>query len=141
MLKHMFMPYRRYFDFRGRSSRAEYWSFFLLMAGIIALTALLYAQAGAFEPGFDPETSDPGFGWTLGTAIFGIFFLVSGIPAIALEVRRWHDIGKSGWYWWIRFIPLVGTIIVLVFMAMKGNAGGNRYGPDPLPGGDARTFE
>lgn len=140
MLKYMFMPYRRYFDFSGRSCRSEFWSFFVLAASVFAVTVILYASAGALEPGFDPDTSDPGPGFMLGTAIFTIFFLVSAIPATALEVRRWHDIGKSGWHWCIRFIPIVGGIIVLIYMAMKGEAGGNKYGPDPKPSGEAHAF-
>ena len=140
MLRYMFLPYRRYFEFGGRSCRREFWSFFALAAGVFAVTAILFASAGAFEPGFDPDTSDPGPGFWLGTAIFTIFFLVSAIPATALEVRRWHDIGKSGWHWFIRFIPLVGGVIVLIFMALKGNAGGNQYGADPIPSGAAHAF-
>ena len=140
MLHYMFLPYRRYFDFQGRSSRAEFWSFFLLGFAVLVVTYVLYMISGAMEPGFDPDTHETGATFYLATAIFGIFALVSVIPGIALEVRRWHDIGKTGWFWFIRFVPVIGPLVVLAFMAMKGNAGGNQYGPDPLPSGAAHAF-
>lgn len=53
------------------------------------------------------------------------------IPAIAVMVRRLHDVGKSGWWWLINLIPLVGAIWFLVLMCTDSNSGDNKYGPSP----------
>jgi uncharacterized membrane protein YhaH (DUF805 family) len=57
--------------------------------------------------------------------------LASFIPSIALGVRRLHDIGYSGWWLLIGFVPFVGGILLLVFALMDSQPGTNRYGPNP----------
>lgn len=140
MFEYMFMPYRRYFDFSGRSSRSEYWYFMLLFVTVIIIAYAMMFASGALEPGFDPDVNDPGALFYVGTFGFGIFAVASLIPAIAVEVRRWHDQEKSGWFWFIRFIPLVGGIIVLVFMCMAGTTGSNKYGTDPHDKHNSKVF-
>ena len=54
------------------------------------------------------------------------------IPSISVLVRRLHDIGKSGWFYWIILIPFVGAILMLVWICKKGTEGENDYGSDPL---------
>jgi uncharacterized membrane protein YhaH (DUF805 family) len=53
------------------------------------------------------------------------------IPSLAVQVRRFHDQDKSGWFVLIGFIPFVGSLIVFVFMCLAGTDGPNRFGPDP----------
>jgi uncharacterized membrane protein YhaH (DUF805 family) len=53
------------------------------------------------------------------------------IPGIAVSIRRLHDIGKSGWYFLLAFIPCVGGIILLVFALTPGDTYDNEYGRDP----------
>jgi hypothetical protein len=60
----------------------------------------------------------------------GIFLL----PGIAVGVRRLHDVDRSGWWLLLAFIPLVGTIILIVWFCTRGTPGPNRFGPDPLSG-------
>ena len=75
---------------------------------------------------------------TLGEAGVGLLFLLAiFIPSLAVQVRRFHDQGRSGWFVLLNFIPFIGTLIVLVFMCLDGTDGPNEYGPDPkasLPG-------
>lgn len=61
-------------------------------------------------------------------AIYSLFVL---LPSIAVGVRRLHDIGKSGWWMFIVFIPIIGGIYLLVLFATEGDNGSNEYGPDP----------
>ena len=58
--------------------------------------------------------------------------LVLFIPQLAVTVRRLHDTDRSGWWWWISLIPLVGGIILLVWLCTRGTEGNNRYGQNPL---------
>lgn len=139
MLEWMLMPYRRYFDFSGRSRRKEYWMFILLYVIIaIALTLLMLAGGMAM----DPATGAPAMGTTfyLGAGLLGIYGLATIIPAIAVQVRRFHDQDKSGWFVLLNFIPYVGGLIVLVFMCLEGTRGPNRFGPDPKDPAGVEVF-
>ena len=65
-------------------------------------------------------------------AILGfIASLVLFIPSLAVEVRRLHDIGKSGWYVLIRLVPLVGIVLLLIWLCSEGDPDNNQFGPSP----------
>jgi len=70
----------------------------------------------------------------IGRTLLGLFFLASFLPAISVIVRRLHDTDRSGWWYWIGLIPLVGAILLLVWFCTRGTSGPNRFGPDPLSG-------
>lgn len=146
----MLMPYRRYADFKGRSRRKEYWMFALLMFIVYAVLAGLMLAGGLTNFIAVGDTgASPSFGplFWLGAVLFGIFALVSFIPAIAVTVRRLHDRDLSGW-WYLGVIiggaiPLVGPLIsigFLVFMCLQGTPGPNRFGPDPKDPANADVF-
>ena len=54
------------------------------------------------------------------------------LPSLAVGVRRLHDIDKSGWWLLIVIIPIIGWVLLLVWVCTKGTLGPNRFGPDPL---------
>ncbi|SDK28349.1 Uncharacterized membrane protein YhaH, DUF805 family [Ferrimonas sediminum] len=110
---------KKYAVFRGRARRREYW-FFVLFNILIALTlALVDSSMGTF----DPEA---------GTGLLGaLYSLAVLIPSLAVAVRRLHDTGRSGWWLLLLLIPLVGVIVLLVFMALSGQREANEYGDDP----------
>ena len=110
----MLMPLRRYADFSGRSRRKEYWMFFLAYVLILAVTGILY------------EISHVVGGLIAAVVVLGLF-----IPSLAVQVRRFHDQDKSGWFVLLSIIPYIGGLIVLVFMAIDGTRGPNRFGEDP----------
>ncbi len=109
----------RYFDFSGRSSRSEFWLFnlfwFLEMAGLVIV-------AGA--AGTTTEAQKP-YDLLLSLVIFAHV-----IPALAIQVRRLHDIGRSGWWVLISLVPL-GVIAALVWQCTESMPGANPYGPNP----------
>ena len=76
----------------------------------------------------------------VGFALLAIFVLASIIPAIAVQVRRFHDQDRSGWFVLLNFIPYLGSLIVLVFMCLEGTKGPNRFGPDPKDPTSAQVF-
>jgi uncharacterized membrane protein YhaH (DUF805 family) len=110
--------YSNYATFSGRASRSEYW-FFALFYLLIALVGFITLFAG------------------IGAAILIISALVNFLPSLSVTVRRLHDTDHSGWWFWIQLIPLVGAIIMLVFLCTRGSWGENRFGPDPLGGQDS----
>lgn len=108
--------FRKYATFKGRASRSEYW-FFCLFNCIIS--SILFGLAIAIN---QESISLIFLGLTF------VYTLVVFLPALAVTVRRLHDIGKSGWLYCIVFIPYVGAFILLYFLCKKGDSGENNYG-------------
>jgi uncharacterized membrane protein YhaH (DUF805 family) len=104
-----------YADFEGRARRQTYWMFVL----VNAIISVVISIVGLLLPG------------ALGTVLSSIFSLAILVPAIAVGVRRLHDIGKSGWWYLIIFIPLIGTIWLIVLLATDSQPGVNEYGENP----------
>ncbi|MEP3227178.1 MAG: DUF805 domain-containing protein [Parasphingorhabdus sp.] len=124
----MLMPLKRYADFSGRSRRKEYWMFALLQVIIIVGLAIIAGVLGAFTP---DGTGEMSMGGGLVMGLFGLYALAIFIPSLAVQVRRFHDQDKSGWFVLLGFIPYIGGLIVLVFMCLDGTRGNNRFGDDP----------
>lgn len=139
----MFLPLKRYADFQGRSRRKEYWMFWLLQILVFgALCIALFATMPAMpQPGPDGMVDPVAAEAAASAAMAGgasILFLVMGviglalfIPSLAVTVRRLHDQDKTGWLILLGLIPIVGGLILLVFMLLEGTNGPNQYGPDP----------
>ncbi|MFD2915710.1 DUF805 domain-containing protein [Psychroserpens luteus] len=108
-----------YANFSGRARRKEYWMFVLVQI-IISILVLSYASL-----------VDDFFDTPIVGSVLGIYFLATLVPWLALNVRRLHDIGKSGTYIFINFIPVIGRIWYIVLVATEGEYGLNNYGPDP----------
>ncbi|WP_422346193.1 DUF805 domain-containing protein [Parasphingorhabdus sp.] len=124
----MLMPLKRYAEFSGRSRRKEYWMFFLLNVIVLFGLAIVGGILGAFTP---DASGEMGLGGGLVLGLFALYALAIFIPSLAVQVRRFHDQDKSGWFVLLGFIPYVGGIIVLVFMCLEGTKGKNRFGDDP----------
>lgn len=119
------LPIRRYAQFDGRSSRKEFWMF---QAGIALVSAAAFILMALGRPEYSFQDS------TFSTSIVGLWvvgMLGLFIPMLAVQVRRFHDQDKSGWFALFNIIPYLGVVIVLIFMAIDGTPGENRYGPDP----------
>lgn len=142
-MKWMFLPYRRYFDFSGRSRRLEYWLFTLLTILVTILSIVLIFAGFPVAADWQASGTGPEFGiaFWLGLGGMGVFWLASFIPGIAVTIRRFHDQDLSGWLYLLNFIPYIGGLIVFVMMCLDGTRGANRFGPDPKePGADASVF-
>jgi uncharacterized membrane protein YhaH (DUF805 family) len=113
-------PFRKYVVFSGRARRAEYWVF-----GLVNIVISLVLSGVDMATGtLDLET---GIG-----AFSGIFSLVILLPSIAVTVRRLHDTGRSAWWLLLVFIPLIGVLVMLVFMLLGSEDGDNQYGAKPV---------
>lgn len=100
--------FSKYATFSGRASRSEYWWFCLFNFLVAIILAML-------------ELS------TLST----IYTLATFLPSLAVCVRRLHDVGKSGWMYFVAFIPIVGAIWWLVLFCTDSQPGSNEYGENP----------
>lgn len=110
---------RQYADFNGRARRKEYWMFTLFNI-IFAIVALVLDNILGIN--FQEGSGGP---------FYIIYALAVLIPGIAVLVRRLHDLGKSGWMFFIALIPLIGSIWLLVLLCSEGESGSNEYGPNP----------
>lgn len=115
-----------YANFSGRARRSEYWYFvltntliFLVLYGIGVGLVLnqSFMVGGVFS------------------AVALLYMLATLVPSLAVAVRRLHDVDKSGWYYFVGLIPLVGGIIMLIWFCTEGTTGANNYGADPKNNG------
>jgi uncharacterized membrane protein YhaH (DUF805 family) len=133
----MILPYRRYFEFGGRSRRREYWMFFLFT---LLVNAVLEAVFGTRTGGVGPNGANFAVSIKGGTGglISGLFALGSFIPSLAVSIRRLHDQDRGGWMLLLVLIPFLGWFALLVLMCLEGTRGPNRFGSDPKGRIDAR---
>ena len=111
--------FQKYRDFSGRSTKPEYWKWFLfVLIGVLILSILdIRMHTYNFQAG--------------GGLYGGLFRVVTLIPSLSLGARRLHDINRTGWWQLLLFIPVIGWIALLVLAAKDGDVGKNRYGQDP----------
>jgi uncharacterized membrane protein YhaH (DUF805 family) len=116
---------KRYFDFTGRSSRSQYWLFVAIFIAMMFAAALCDALAGNLDG--------------RGPAVFlGIVNIAHLVPIVSVTVRRLHDSGRSGWWLLLSVVPIVGQIILLVWLCTPSQPEANRF--SDLPTGDRRTL-
>lgn len=107
--------FSKYATFTGRARRSEFWYFILLsvIAGaVIGNLSLLLGE-------------------DFGRILSSIWDLAILVPTLAVTWRRLHNIGKSGAWYFIILVPLVGAIIVLIWLSKDSQPGDNQYGPNP----------
>ena len=114
--------WKQYVDFQGRARRKEYWIFTLINFIIYLLFYIL-----AFSMMFDSS----GIFFLLTSIIFFLYTVATILPSIAVTVRRLHDTGRSGWWYLLNFIPLVGSICLLVLLCLDSDPGENQWGENP----------
>ena len=113
---------RNYAVFDGRARRKEYWYFTLFNIIISFVFGFVDGILGSYNP-------------EVGLGLFGgIYSLAILIQSIAVSVRRLHDTERSGWWLLIILIPLIGAIVLLVFMVQDSQPEPNKYGENPKEG-------
>ncbi len=117
--------------FEGRSTRSEYWWFFLfyVLCAIVAniLGAILFHSDGTGMSGG-------------GLALLCLVALAFLLPSLSLAFRRLHDTNRSGWWLLLALVP-VGGLVLLIFYCLPGTPGPNKYGAGPFMTQIASTFE
>ena len=112
-----------YANFSGRARRKEYWMFVLVQAIVMIGLMILDSVLGL---DFELQGISLGYGY-----LYLIGLIVHFIPSLAVLVRRLHDVGKSGWFYFIFLIPIIGIIWLLVLYCTEGQKEDNKCGPDP----------
>lgn len=132
MMDYVKSVFSKYADFTGRARRSEYWyfqlfNFLVMLAVYIPLIAFLVAESQLF---------------ILPAILLVLYALATIVPTLAVIARRLHDTGRSGWYYLMGFIPLVGGIILLIFFCEDSKPGTNEWGPNPKnPSSGSDGFE
>ncbi|MFJ1798815.1 DUF805 domain-containing protein [Streptomyces sp. NPDC098077] len=103
---------KNYAGFSGRARRKEYWMFALISFVISLVLTIIGSLIGVDFLSY----------------IYAVAILV---PSLAVAVRRLHDTGRSGWWLLIGIVPLVGFIVLIVFLASEGKHEANQHGPNP----------
>jgi uncharacterized membrane protein YhaH (DUF805 family) len=111
------------FSFEGRISRLEWWEF--AIPYVVFLALLYWAESSFAELG--PRKT------YVAIAIF-VVYAVGLYMWLAVNVKRCHDRGHSGWFVLLSLIPLVNIWYVVEVCFFPGQSGPNRFGPDPKAG-------
>lgn len=122
----------RYSDFTSRASRTEYWNYVFINLLFSLMTIAIDQILGTT---FTFMGVPVFYGYT-----YALYALIVFIPGLAVGVRRLHDVGKSGWYYLLIFLPVIGFIWLLVLFVTRSQNGSNAYGPSPLDETENRNF-
>ena len=118
--------YRKYFVFKGRAPRGEFWWFVLI--------AILFAWPLRLSE------IEEGTWFTILSIIYFMLTISVVFPLAAVWSRRMHDLGKSGWTWLFVLIPIVGFVLILRWASKEGEVAENKYGePDNYPFATPKT--
>jgi uncharacterized membrane protein YhaH (DUF805 family) len=113
----------KYADFNGRARRKEYWMWTLYYTIVLLFAMVLDNVLGL---NFELFGQDLGYGWLYLTVA-----ITHLIPGLGIVIRRLHDVGKSGWFYLIILIPLIGFIWILVLFCTDGVKEDNKWGSNP----------
>ena len=113
-----------YRNFKGRARRSEYW--FIQLFLIVTNLGAAVIDLALMDGDVDRFIANGGGG------IVGLIWIIATIvPALAVLIRRLHDTNRSGWWALIGFVPVIGTIVILVFTVSDSDQVENRYGSSP----------
>ena len=107
---------RKYAVFNGRAARPEFWWFVLFNIIIAAVINLVFSAIG---------------GRNSGQVVSDLYSLAVLLPSLGVGIRRLHDTNRTGWWYLLVFLPIIGWIVLIVFLAMASDPGSNNYGPNP----------
>jgi uncharacterized membrane protein YhaH (DUF805 family) len=127
----------KYATFSGRARRSEYWWFALFCMIVGSILAVL----DGFVFGYTVTRPAEGYGISVQSpGVFSsIWSLVTFLPWLGVSVRRLHDTGRSGWWFFILLVPLIGILWFLYLLVLPGDPETNAYGPDSIPDAEGRV--
>lgn len=111
-------------DFKSRSNRYEYWSFTLITWVVQVILSNMAALANGVTLSLGSSMMMQA-SLLIPLVIIGLLFAV---PELSVSVRRLHDTGRSGWWFFINCVPVIGNLIFVIFMLKSGDNDENKYG-------------
>lgn len=130
----------KYAVFQGRAPRSEFWWFWVFavlveLVAIIVSAMLLTSSVSEHAVVMGPGMSSMSAVYVYAPAnwLIGLTPLLLILPSLAVAVRRLHDVGRSGWWLLIHFLPFIGTLVLLFWWVQPSEPRDNAYGPSPLP--------
>lgn len=118
-MNYYFAAFRKYAVFKGRATRSEYWYFTLFNILAVGVFGLIDQLLGTFN-------FDAGYG-----PLSAIYTLAMILPGLGVSIRRLHDTGRSGWWFMITAIPVLGLLVFLYFTLLESDPNPNQYGQSP----------
>lgn len=113
-IEYYILAFQKYGQFSGRATRNEYWWFYLVNLAVTLLLAIIESV----------------FSIPL-TLLSTIYLFASIVPSLSIQVRRLHDVDKSGWYILLNLLIIIGWIWLLILNILDSTPGDNKYGPNP----------
>lgn len=105
-MRYIVSLWKRIFDYKGTSGRKEFWIPFAVNAGLAVLMFVLMWLKYEY------------ISWlAVPIIILAVYLAASAVPFISLTVRRLHDTGRSGWWYWLVFAFGVGAIVLIMMLA------------------------
>jgi len=118
-VNYYFAAFKKYAVFKGRATRREYWYFTLFNILAVGVFGLIDQLMGTFN-------FDAGYG-----PLSAIYTLAMILPGLGVSIRRLHDTGRSGWWFMITIIPIIGLLVFLYFALLDSDPNPNEYGESP----------
>ncbi|MHB1461337.1 MAG: DUF805 domain-containing protein [Armatimonadota bacterium] len=137
---------KKYADFSGRASRAEFWYFTLINLVVFATYEIIVVSAsqrfinsisgmsdseGLRAPDIDISGINSVIGAMVGQVVLGILLLAIFVPWLAVTIRRLQDTGRSGLYSLLLMVPVFGHLVLIAFLCENSQPMVNQYGPNP----------
>ncbi|WP_457102104.1 DUF805 domain-containing protein [Microbacterium sp. P5_E9] len=121
--------WKKYATFSGRASRSEFWWWQLATVLVGTVLYVIMAVGGFAGATYDVTTgtSQPGPLIGVGAGLLGLWLLATIVPSLAIVWRRLHDSNRSGGFYFLGLIPLIGGIILLVLFVLESNPEGERF--------------
>ena len=117
------------FRFSGRAPRSEFWWFFLFEIFAVIVLAMIDAKTVMQVIAQSSGSPDLFTGLNPFALTLVYYSILTFFPRMAVTVRRLHDVGLSGWFYLIYFVPVVGGLVVMIIMMLPSESGGNKFGP------------
>ena len=123
--------FQKFVTISGRASRAEYWWYMLFYVLCEIPIFALLAVYIAVKANSSADGGFPIIPVVMVTLLICVILFILGIPLLTATIRRLHDTDRDGMWFFIQFIPYIGSIILLVFMCLPSTPGENRFGQNP----------
>lgn len=119
--------WRKYTTLRGRASRSEFWWWFLIYAAVGVLLSIANQLIVGAAPAGQTDTATI-IGHVVAVSVASTAWsLVNLVGGVTVSVRRLHDTNRSGWWWFIQLIPVLGSITMIILVALPSNPAGHRF--------------